>query len=248
MPKNIKEYISEELRADCIMINSALVSAQSRKRLYWTNIPNITQPSDKGILLKDILTSGLPYQDKSHCLTASYNSAVFWNSLERKQRSMIAEPIALKDKSQTIVSTLYKENAQSMIKRGKTGLFYAYEIDDVESTQQIGSPIRVGQFASGGQGNRIYSVQGKSVSLMANGGGRGGKVGLYKVDLPDGDYIVRKLTPLEAERCQTIPDNYTALGVNDNNKTVNISNTQRYKSIGNGWTVDVITHILSHIT
>ena len=79
---------------------------------------------------------------------------------------------------------------------------------------------------------------------MAHGGGRGAKTGLYKIDLPDGDYTIRKLTPIEAERCQTLPDNYTALGVDDNGKTVNISNTQRYKAIGNGWTVDVIAHML----
>jgi len=65
--------------------------------------------------------------------------------------------------------------------------------------------------------------------------------------LPDGDYTVRKLTPAEAERCQTLPDNYTAFGIDDNGKAVNISNTQRYKAVGNGWTVDVIAHILSHI-
>lgn len=58
---------------------------------------------------------------------------------------------------------------------------------------------------------------------------------MYKIDLPDGDYVIRKLTPIECERLQTLPDNYTAC----------ISNTQRYKSIGNGWTVDVIVHIFS---
>ena len=79
-----------------------------------------------------------------------------------------------------------------------------------------------------------YSVRGKSVTMTANGGGMGAKTGLYKIDLPDGDYVVRKLTPVEAERLQTLPDNYTA----------GISNTQRYKCIGNGWTVDVIAHIL----
>jgi DNA (cytosine-5)-methyltransferase 3A len=65
--------------------------------------------------------------------------------------------------------------------------------------------------------------------------------------LPDGDYTVRKLTPVEAERCQTLPDNYTAFGIDDNGKTVDISKTQRYKAIGNGWTVDVIAHILSYM-
>ena len=59
----------------------------------------------------------------------------------------------------------------------------------------------------------------------------------YKIDLPDGDYIVRKLTPIECERLQTLPDNYTNY----------VSNTQRYKSIGNGWTVDVIAHIFKNI-
>jgi DNA (cytosine-5)-methyltransferase 3A len=81
---------------------------------------------------------------------------------------------------------------------------------------------------------------------MAQGGGRGGKVGIYKVDLPNGDYIVRKLTNNEAERCQNLPDNYPAFGAFDNGVTKKISTTQRYRCIGNGWTVDVISHILSH--
>ena len=188
--QNIKAEISEKLGVQPIMINSALVSAQNRKRCYWTNIPSVIQPQDKGILLKDILESGIGWQDKSYCMTASYDGAVFRNTLERKQRTMVAEPVI--------------------------------------------KPIRVGEYGKGGQGQRIYSVYGKSVSLTANGGGQGAKTGLYKIDLPDGDYIIRKLTPVEAERLQTLPDNYT----------MGISNTQRYKCIGNGWTVDVIAHIL----
>ena len=281
MPSNIKDYISDELGCEPVLINSALVSAQQRKRLYWTNIEGISQPSDKGILLKDILESGIPYQDKSHCITATYQGAEFRSSLEKKKRTMIAEPIALADKSQTILSTLYKENALSMVKRQKTGLFVAEAVDTedvgaalrtradengsfkrlevrddgklnalttVQTDSVVCSPVRVGTYATGGQGNRIYSVHGKTVSMCANGGGRGAKTGLYKINLPDGDYTVRKLSVVEAERCQTIPDNYTAFGIDDNGKTVNISNTQRYKAIGNGWTVDVIAHILSHMS
>lgn len=85
-------------------------------------------------------------------------------------------------------------------------------------------------------GSRVYSVKGKSVCLSANGGGLGAKTGLYKIDLPDGDYYVRKLTPLECERLQTLPDGFTDVG---------ISNTQRYKFLGNACTVDVIAHIFS---
>jgi Site-specific DNA methylase len=274
MPKSIKEYISEELGCEPVHINSALVSAQHRKRLYWTNIQGVTLPEDKGILLKDILESGMPFIDKSYCITATYSGATFAQTLQSKKRTTIAEPIALADKSQTILSTMYKENALSMLKRGKTGLFVATEVgaalrtraDDngsfkrlevrnygklnslttVQTDSVVCSPVRVGQCGeNSGQGNRIYSVHGKTVTLSGNGGGRGAKTGLYKIDLPDGDYYVRKLTPIEAERCQTLPDNYTTMGIDDKGKTVKISNTQRYKSVGNGWTVDAIAHIFS---
>jgi len=88
MKQEFQDIISEQLEVKPIMINSSLVSAQNRERLYWTNIPVVGQPTDKGILLKDIIEDG-------ECL---------------------------KDKSQTILATLYKENAKSMIKRNKQGL------------------------------------------------------------------------------------------------------------------------------
>jgi len=187
--KDIKAEITKKLGVEPIMINAALVSGQNRKREYWTNIPNITQPEDKGILLKDILDNAISWTDKAYCLTASYNGAVIWNTLERKQRSMVA------------------------------------------------TPVRLGKIGKGGQGQRIYSVEGLAVNLTANGGGQGAKTGLYKINLPDDDYFIRKLTPVECERLMTLPDNYSE----------GISNTQRYKCLGNGWVVDVISHILSHI-
>jgi len=85
-----------------------------------------------------------------------------------------------------------------------------------------------------GQMNKIYLVKDKSISIQSQTGDEI-KTELYKIDLPDGKYYVRKLYPIEAERLQTLPDNYTE----------GISDTQRYKCIGNGWTVDVIAHILS---
>jgi DNA (cytosine-5)-methyltransferase 3A len=72
MPKEACEEITSIMGVEPIMINSALVSAQSRKRLYWTNIPNVTQPEDKGILLKDIIESGTVDRDKALCLTRRY--------------------------------------------------------------------------------------------------------------------------------------------------------------------------------
>ena len=324
--QNIKDEISKHLGVQPIMINSALLSAQNRKRCYWTNIPNVTQPDDLGIMLADVLENGLPWQDKSYCMTACYHPT-FQSSLDKHRNSMVAIPIdTVKGKSHTVPATYYKagtnpfpnfsgersrqkvavpvetledENGNKTVvapipintfnnegEKSRTFMAGYYKFgeknilgDDgfkggttavavpiigaaqrgrynggdkteqhievrpdgksnclttVQKDSLICTPVRVGHYGKGGQGQRIYSVRGKSVTLSANGGGQGAKTGLYKIDLPDGDYIIRKLTPIEAERLQTLPDNYTA----------GISNTQRYKCIGNGWTVDVIAHIL----
>ncbi len=94
MDNKIRDEITRQLGVEPIMINSALVSAQSRKRLYWTNIPNVQLPKDKGIFLKDILESGtnLTQDGRSYCLTATYSGACASNTIERNQRTMIAEP------------------------------------------------------------------------------------------------------------------------------------------------------------
>lgn len=188
--QNIKDEISRQLGVQPIMINSALVSAQQRKRCYWTNIPDVAQPADKGIMLNDIIDpEAVGWNKKSYCMTANYAGATLRNTLERHQRTMVAVP------------------------------------------------VRIGDIGSSSQGQRVYSVYGKSVCLSAQPGGQGGGMGLYKIELPDGDYVIRKLTPIEAERLQTLPDNYTE----------GVSDTQRYKQVGNGWTVDVIAHILGFI-
>ena len=143
---------------------------------------------------------------------------------------MVAEPagvcITQDRKSQTIKAQYGKTSLANTQYSGSNG------------ATMVAETIRIGEIGKGGQGQRIYSVKGKSVTLSANGEGQGAKTGLYKIDLPDGDYIIRKLTPVEAERLQTLPDNYTA----------GVSNSQRYKGIGNGWTVDVIAHIFKALT
>ena len=89
----------------------------------------------------------------------------------------------------------------------------------------------------GGQGDRIYSAEAKSVCLSANGGGRGTNTGLYKIDLPDGDYNIRKLAVNECCRLQGFPDFFVD----------SISKSQGYKALGNSFTVPVIEHILKTI-
>lgn len=227
MARESREEISRTLGIESVMINASLVSGQNRKRLFWVGefVGNkyekveISQPQDKGILLKDILEPNTEVDErmlvngKSFSLTASYNGAVEWNSIAKKQRTM----------------------------------------------------VRVGTLNKGGQGDRIYSTEGKSVNLSANGGGRGAKTGLYAVasrtyprykqegieirkdeksnalTSVQGDsmimknYIVRKLTPTECERLQCFDDGWTD----------GISNTQRYKCLGNAVCVEVIKHIIN---
>lgn len=127
--------------------------------------------------------------------------------------------------------------------------------------EKIIEPVRVGDIGSTAQAHRVYSCDGKSVTINAGGGGQGGKTGLYlcpvsgnvenlyevkngfitikdrqyPIKLADGYYIIRKLTPTECERLQTLPDGYTE----------GVSNSQRYKGLGNGWTAEVIIHILN---
>lgn len=290
--QNIKDFISEKLGVQPIMINSALVSAQNRKRCYWTNIPNVTQPEDKGIMLADILEDdGIPIYptdgNKAHTVVASYykiGESPFSPFNSERARQRIAVPVCVNSQSgnatnpeapqpcmsdriysiegkNPALTTGFRNNvavpvgaaqrgrytqtgSRSKKAEGGTEQFIEVRKDNksnclttVQKDSLVCTPVRIGQLGKGGQGQRIYSVRGKSVTLSANGGGQGAKTGLYKIDLPDGDYIIRKLTPIEAERLQTLPDNYTE----------GISNTQRYKCIGNGWTVDVIAHILNNI-
>lgn len=199
MSKANKDIITELMGVEPVMLNGALVSAQQRKRYFWTNIPT-SKLEDKGIIVKDILESGDTRLNKTWCIPATYYSAGPINLL-RKERTQVFEPIRI----------------------GNTG-------------------------NSTGQGNRVYSIKGKTVNINANGGGSGAKTGLYKVDLPDGDYIIRKLTPIEVERAFTIPDNYTRYGKFADGSIKEISNTQRYKMLGNGFVVDVIVEgILKNI-
>lgn len=238
MKNEDRDAITSVLRAiypetECIMINSALLSAQQRKRYYWTNW-HVEQPQDKGIYLKDIIESGEPMREKSVCIDACYSKGGNFTSPKKQsgKRFMVAEHIPTALRTREDETGRYKR--LEVHNDGK-----ANSLTTVFSDSMILSPIRLGKLAGlgSGQANRIYSVQGKSVCLNALGGGGGAKTGLYKVDLPDGDYTIRKLTPTECERLQTMPDGYTE----------GISNTQRYKALGNGWTVDVIAHILKFI-
>ena len=244
MKKEYLDIITEQLGVEAILINSSLVSAQNRQRYYWTNIPGIAQPKDKGIVLKDILEDGFNTEkDKSYCLDANYyKGSSVENYIKKSRRQMVFKSpkqvgIATDINGYDIIKRVYSENGKSptlttmggghrepkvMIDRTKPNKIHDIPKDVLKDNERQ---------------RRVYSKNGKSPTLLARSDSPKvmKNVGLTKDTTQD--VYWRKLTPLECERLQTVPDNYTQ----------GVSNTQRYKMLGNGWTVDVICHILSHL-
>lgn len=350
MSPAIRTQITAELGVEPVLINSALLSAQTRQRLYWVGRRNpdgtysqvpVEQPEDRGILLRDILETGFPLREKSYALQTGH-SATAEDAVARRQRNAVAEPVRIGTiendaKTKAFDSQqyrVYSPDGKSVTLCGnggglgaKTGLyavpvagrvvgrrineqghrddyneaiphFQYFEVNEepqktnclttVQKDNMIAVPVpvRVGAMPNKdgevgtSQSRRIYSTDGKSVSLQArpNGGGadgaatglyavpvipdgkgqfvikaaggkeipvyevRGGRITIkgktYHIKLADGFYIIRKLTVTECKRLQTVPDTYA----------FPVSDTQAYKMLGNGWTVDVIAHIMSHFT
>lgn len=312
MSAAIREEITKRLGVEPICINSALVSAQNRQRLYWTNIPGVQQPEDRGILLRDILESGVAFREKAYTLKAQYykSSASCAFDGGHFPAPMAAEPVNVTadGKAQCLRATYYKDGVRNLV--GNT----------VDRKTCVAEPVRIGTIENDAKNQdfdsqqyRVYSPDGKSVTLCGQGGGVGAKTGLYAVPakelkvgvypnnageltqcqskriysidakgrvlnagpgglgvqtglyamppdgktfpvyevrnglitikdkqypikLADGGYIIRKLTVRECMRLQTVPEWYV----------FPVSDTQAYKMLGNGWTVDVISHILSY--
>ena len=199
MKKEHLQVITDALGVEPICINSALVSAQNRVRYYWTNIPNVTQPDDRGTVLKDIIEQGVVDQDKSYCIDANYWKGGNLKSYFEKHRRQL-------------VFNLNDNKRVKAITENERG--YRPHRGDTKSTgiSELG---------------RILKPNSKSDSLTTSH--------MPKLALNNSikDLKYRKLTPIECERLQTLPDNYTE----------GVSNTQRYKMLGNGWTVDVLAHI-----
>ncbi len=214
MKREWRDIISNELGCEPILFNSSSVSAQNRERLYWTNIPNIDLIDMNSTILADITEDAdsiknLPYYIADYDLSESLCS--FFDGKELHNGGDIRFLRIGKHTSKNgliCVGGLLKSTNKLWLENGK---------------------LLQRNFS---QGNRVYSDDGKSVTLNAHSGGIGGKTGLYLIDGK-----IRKLTPIECERLQTVPDNYT-LGV---------SEFQRYTMLGNGWTVDVIAHIFKGI-
>lgn len=386
MSPAIRAQITAELGVEPVLINSALVSAQNRQRLYWAGKRNpdgtyrqvpVELPEDRGILLRDILETGFPLREKGYALQTGHG-ATAEDAIARRQRNAVAEPVAIKtltekemeymvretkdgrnhfdfdyfhdatkDKSACVTANTHKGVPYNVLvepiivngtKNGKSRTVDAHmgnlennlvpRINNPNPAKQqydcIAEPVRIGTIENDAknpdhdsQQYRVYSPDGKSVTLCGNGGGLGAKTGLYAtpitppmqvneatklgytviqpgecvdlampqsktrrgramkdktnclttscefyeycgtIDAPiyqvrggmitvkgqeypiklrDGCYIIRKLTVRKCMRLQTVPETYA----------FPVSPSQAYKMLGNGWTVDVIAHIMGH--
>ena len=322
MSKQIRVSIDKAFGFEAVLINSALVSAQNRQRLYWVgkrnadgtySKVNVEQPEDRGILLRDILETGTPLQDKAYNLTTRCNGAIPSDTLKRHRHTMVAEPVCVAERGRYIGDDGEVEQHLEARNDGKTNT-----LTTVQKDNQVAVPIRIGTIENDAKNHkfdsqqyRVYSPDGKAVTLCGNGGGLGAKTGLYAVpmrvreatkrgyvdiepgecvdlampesktrrgramrnkanclttscdfyeycgtlDMPiyqvrdgritikgetypiklrDGCYIIRKLTVRECMRLQTVPEWYE----------FPVSNSQAYKMLGNGWTCEVIAHLI----
>lgn len=272
MSTAIREQITAELGVEPVLINSALVSAQNRQRLYWVGRRNpdgtysqvaVEQPVDRGILLCDILESGVCWKEKGYALLSTTGGTTAEDMIVRRQRNGVAEPVRIgtiendaKDKDfDSQQYRVYSPYAKSVTLCGnggglgaKTGLYTAPVHEPVNMTADGKAKcLRASCYKDGIRnlvGNDVdkrtcvaVSVDGKTRTAYVV---HDGKIRIGDKECPiklrDGCYIIRKLTVAECRRLQTVPESYV----------FPVSDTQAYKQLGNGWTVDVIAHILSH--
>lgn len=200
MAKGIYDSISETFGFEPICINSALLSAQNRQRLYWVgkrnddgtySKVNIKQPEDKGIVLKDVL-DGMTDRDKGRCVIGSTGRTTEREYFKKNQGNMTFEPVGTtKDEKSYCITQGYANGSGENI-----GNYVAHTLEKgcksmvaepVISSIQVGALPRPNGELSTSQAFRIYDANAKSVTLKAGGGGAGGKTGLYSIPVKVGE-------------------------------------------------------------
>ena len=319
MKKEYLDVISEYMGVEPIMINSALVSAQNRVRYYWTNIPGIEQPEERGIVLRDILetqTSEQPVKDtkrnqrhyrnddeKSLCMTATMYKGAGNNGMTLVKETYdtpkqvgtavdikghdILKRVYSPDGKSPTVTTCGGGNTEPKVVAGAwRGRYYKDGVRQDQFGSVAGKTKQMLELRKDEKTNTVTTVQKDNVVVetitvdkekkqltikeatkkgyttiedgdcfdmtFPNSKTRRGRNMKHKSNCltaanydymryehsdEDKEVYWRKLTPIECERLQTVPDNYTN----------HVSNTQRYKMLGNGWTIEVITHILKNM-
>ena len=253
MSKQIRASIDEAFGFEAVLINSALVSAQNRQRLYWVgkrnadgtySKVNVEQPADRGVLLRDVLDTGIAWNEKAYNLTTRCCGAVPEDTLKRHRHTMVAEPvrgIENDTKSRTLTANYWKTNVRDAFVDCAGGRTMAAEPVSYCTDKNMEHLMR--NFTDGKTQtlspshipNVIEHKDGKEITIYEV---RDGKITIkgkqYPIKLKDGFYIIRKLTVSECKRLQTVPEWYE----------FPVSNSQAYKMLGNGWTCEVIAHLI----
>jgi DNA (cytosine-5)-methyltransferase 3A len=240
----IKDQIAEELGVGTdpdvrfTYINSALVSAQNRQRFYVTNFGDIEQPEDRGILLKDILETGVTDREKSHAVISSAGRTTTREYFDKQQGTMACEPV--------YIGAVPENNGTYLNGKQPSQQYRIYDTNPDNPNKQVfdyvaesicgyatpcewdenGIPTKAISSADG-KTYTVYKVKDGQITIKGK---------QYPIKLPDGYYIIRKLTVKECARLQTMPDDYCKA----------VSDSQAYKALGNGWTAEVIIHLLNH--
>lgn len=254
MKKDFEQYITHHTeqalgKVEKTLINSALVSAQNRQRYYWTNF-EVSQPEDKGILLKDVLERNV---DSSFDLSEKANHRANNNPRSRAFKES-------QYKAGTLMANQYKQSTDALYAISGGAIRGRYIVDGKRQDHKMktaGLTEQRLEVRNDEKTNTLTTVQkdnvvvfkDKSQTLLATiykenakSMVKRNKLGLCVSDINKTEYVekgihYRKLTPLECERLQTFCDGWTDC----------LSNTQRYKSLGNAWTVDVIAHIFKEM-
>ena len=256
MKQESQDVISEQLGVQPIVLNSNLVSAQNRHRLYWTNIPVDGLPEDKGIKLRDILEHGYTDREKSHCVDANYFKGGNLKSYFLKNRRQLVFGFADDDKTTSGLilageadvkghgynRRVYHPDGKAPSLAAASGgnlepkvlwpaSIVGRRINDDGVRKDYDKDVPITQCLEVHEVDKARCLSTVEKDTLVS-------------DLPEGRYpdaysndmrlAWRKLTPLECERLQTVPDGYTD----------HVSNTQRYRMLGNGFTVDSIAWLL----
>jgi len=229
-----QDIITQYMGVDPIEINSSLVSAQNRRRLYWTNIPNVDQPEDRGITWGDVRERGVNSEKYYYG-----ESAMQWLGRHSRKKGKTLKIHLDTEKMQMLEASHSKKYSSQRF----------FGIVDLPSDSQCVASMRGRYLVGGKRQDSKGSIAGKSTQYIEfRYDGKTNALTTAIKDnvvvpftlpnrIPKEEFFFRYITPLECERLQTVPDGYTD----------SVSNTQRYRMLGNGWTVDVISHIFGHI-
>jgi site-specific DNA-cytosine methylase len=272
MKKEYQDVITQYMGVSPIAINSSLVSAQNRYRLYWTNISNVNEPDDKGILLRDIIQNDVEFDMVNTYTLKDFNDNSICHHIGN------ADNINGNESIKRVYSETGKSPALTTMQGGHRQPKISFSNRRVAECTESNKDIIDDVCIIDSYNNKVYNDKSPTITTRVSASNlthlvvpEATKKGYVEIQPNEGvdltfinsttrrgrrmedksncltaanydycwydGYIYRKLTPIECERLQTFPDDWTE----------GISNSQRYKALGNSWTVDVITHIFMNL-